>query len=156
MDSYSMTYAVRWADIDANRHVNYAAYIEAATELRYRFFAEQNLSPETFEKLGVSPTYTSLMINFYREVRLGETITITFKLVGLSEQGIRWKFRHEFLKSTGKKAVTLELEGTIINLDTRWPVIPTPEILHAFQQAPRSSDFEVLPEARWFNKETIG
>jgi len=47
-----MTYKVRWADIDLNRHVNYAAYIEAATELRYMFFLEHNLLPDTFEKVG--------------------------------------------------------------------------------------------------------
>ncbi len=147
-----MEYKVRWADIDGNRHVNYAAYIEAATELRYRFFAEQNLPPETFEKLGVSPTYTSMTVNFYREVLLGETITITFHLAGLSEHGVRWRIRHEFFKANRKKAVGLTLEGTMLNLTTRQPVIPTTEIMHAFQQAPRSTDFEVMPELRWFGK----
>ena len=152
MDSYSMTYKVRWADIDLNRHVNYAAYIEAATELRYKFFLEHNLLPDTFEKLGISPTYTSMSINFLREVLLGETITITFQLAGMSEHGIRWRIRHNFLKANGKKAVLLALEGTFLDLKTRQPIKPMPEILAAFQDAPRSPDFEVLPEVRWFGR----
>ena len=150
MHAYSMTYEVRWADIDANRHVRYSAYIDAAAELRYRFFSQHGLPPEAFDKLGVSPVYTSLTANFFREVRLGETLTITYLLTGLSEQGLRWKVRHDFLKANGKKAVTLLLEGTILDLTTRTPTLPTPEIMAVFQLVPRSPDFKVLSDSMWF------
>ena len=145
-----MTYEVRWADIDANRHVRYSAYIDAAAELRYRFFSQHGLPPEAFDKLGVSPVYTSLTANFFREVRLGETLTITYLLTGLSEQGLRWKVRHDFLKANGKKAVTLLLEGTILDLTTRTPTLPTPEFMAVFQLVPRSPDFDVLSDSMWF------
>jgi acyl-CoA thioester hydrolase len=150
MEAYSLPYQVRWTDIDANRHVRYSAYIDAAAELRYRFFTEHGLPPEAFDNLGVGPVYTSLTANFYREVRLGETLAITYLLTGLSPQGIRWKVQHDFLKENGKKAVTLSLEGTILNLSTRQPAIPTPEIMAVFQQVPRAANFEELSEARWF------
>ncbi len=99
METYSMPYEVRWTDIDANRHVRYSAYIDAAAELRYRFFTQHNLPPEAFDQLGVGPVYTSLTANFFREVRLGENITITYLLTGLSPQGIRWKVQHDFPQS---------------------------------------------------------
>ncbi len=150
MQAYSMTYEVRWADIDANRHVRYSAYIDAAADLRYRFFSQHGLPPEAFDQLGVGPVYTSLTANFFREVRLGETLTITYLLTGLSEQGLRWKVRHDFLKANGKKAVTLLLEGTILDLTTRTPTLPTPEIMAVFQQVPRSPDFDVLSDSMWF------
>ncbi len=150
MESYSRPYQVRWTDIDANRHVRYSAYIDAAAELRYRFFTDRNLPPEAFDDLGVGPVYTSLTANFYREVRLGETLTITYTLTGLSPQGIRWKVQHNFLKANGKKAVTVSLEGTILNLATRQPAVPTPEIMAVFQQVPRSKDFEELADGIWF------
>jgi acyl-CoA thioester hydrolase len=152
MDAYSMSYQVRWTDIDANRHVRYSAYIDAAAELRYRFFTEHDLPPEAFDKLGVGPIYTSLTANFYREVRLGETLTITYLLSGLSPSGVRWKVQHDFLKENGKKAVSLWLEGTILNLKTREPIAPTPEIMRVFQQVPRSPNFEELSESRWFTR----
>jgi len=150
MDAYSMSYEVRWTDIDANRHVRYSAYIDAAAELRYRFFAQNNLPPDAFDKMDIGPVYTTLTANFFREVRLGETITITFLLTGLSPLGIRWKVQHDFLKANGKKAVLVSLEGAVLNLTTRQPTVPTPELMAAFQQIPRSSDFEVLSESRWF------
>src|SRR4030065_2326702 len=128
MEAYSRPYEVRWTDIDANRHVRYSAYIDAAAELRYRFFTQHDLPPEAFDQLGVGPVYTSLTANFFREVRLGETLTITYQLAGLSEQGIRWKVRHDFLKANGKKAVTVSLEGTILTLATPQTTLPTPEL----------------------------
>jgi acyl-CoA thioester hydrolase len=150
MKAYSMPYEVRWTDIDANRHVRYSAYIDATAELRYRFFAQHNLPSEAFENLGMGPVYTSLTANFFREVRLGETLTITYLLTGLSPLGFRWKVQHDFLKANGKKAVTVFLEGTILNLTTREPCAPTPEIMAVFQQIPRSADFEILSDSRWF------
>jgi len=155
MDAYSMLYEVRWTDIDANRHVRYSAYIDAAAEQRYRFFTEHNLPPEAFDQLGVGPVYTSLTANFFREVRLGETLTILYQLTGLSPQGIRWKVQHDFLKANGKKAVSVSLEGTILNLTTRQPSSPTPEIMAVFQQVPHSADFEVLSESRWFKNTAV-
>ncbi len=153
MEAYSLPYEVRWTDIDANRHVRYSAYIDAAAELRYRFLTEHNLPPEAFNKLGAGLVYTSLIVNFFREVFLGETLTVTYLLTGLSPQGIRWKVQHDFLKANGKKAVTVALEGTMLNLSTRQPTVPSPEILTVFQQVPRSKDFEVLSEIRWFGRQ---
>jgi len=152
MEAYSLPYEVRWTDIDANRHVRYSAYIDAAAEQRYHFFNDHHLPPETFTVLNVGPVYTRLEVNFYREVLLGETLTMAYLMTGLSPQGLRWKVQHEFLKANGKKAVTVSLEGTMLNLTTRQPTVPTPEIMAVFQQVPRSKDFEVLSESRWFGK----
>ena len=78
MDAYSGSYEIRWSDLDANGHVNYAAYIDAAGDLRYRFFIEHGFPPERFAQLGIGPVYTALQARFLREVRMGETITITY------------------------------------------------------------------------------
>ena len=148
MNEYSRPYEIRWSDIDTNRHVNYAAYIDAAGDLRYRFFTEHGFPPERFEQLGMGPIYTAIHAQFLREVRMGETITITYSLTGLSAHGGRWKVHHDILKSNGKRAVIIDLEGMILDLTTRKPVPPTPELLQTFQLIPRNADFQVLPEMR--------
>lgn len=148
MDTYSRTYEIRFSDIDANRHVNYAAYIDAAGDLRYRFFTEHGFPPERFAGLGIGPVYTSIHAEFLREVSMGEVITITYAVSGLSPSGARWKVHHDILKSSGKKAVMLDLEGVILDLSTRKPALPGPELLQTFQRIPRSPDFEALPELR--------
>jgi acyl-CoA thioester hydrolase len=149
MKGYSGTYEIRWSDLDANGHVNYAAYIDAAGDLRYRFFTEREFPPERFEQLGIGPIYTAIHARFLREVRMGETITITYSLSGLSPQGARWKVHHDVLKSNRKKAVSIDLEGAILNLTTRKPVPPTLELLQIFNLIPRSTNFEILSETRW-------
>jgi len=148
MDSYSQSYEIRWSDLDANAHVRYSAYIDATGDVRYRFFTEHGFPPERFTELGVGPVYTSIHAQFLREVRLGETVTITYALSGISANNARWRVHHEVLKSNGKKAVLIDLEGSIIDLATRRAVLPTPELVDIFNQVPRHTEFEVLAEGR--------
>ena len=146
MNEYSRTYEIRWSDIDANGHVNYAVYINAAGDVRYHFFWDHGFAPEKFEEIGMSPTYTTIHAEFLREVRLGESVSINYIVAGLSPSGGRWKVRHDIFKANGKKAVKLELEGVILDLATRKPTLPTPELLQLFELTPRANDFAVLPE----------
>jgi acyl-CoA thioester hydrolase len=148
MNPYSQPYQIRFADIDANRHVNYAVYIDTAGEVRYRFFTENGFPPGRFEQLGIGPVYTRITTRFLREVLLGETVTVTFAIAGLSEQGTIWTVQHEVYKSNGKKAVSMEMEGAILDLATRKPVAPNAELLQVFHQIPRTDNFAVLPEMR--------
>jgi acyl-CoA thioester hydrolase len=148
MTPYSKTYQIRFSDIDANRHVNYAAYIEVAGDMRYQFFTENGFPPERFEQLGIGPVYTLITTQFLREVLLGETVTVTFMLSGLSPQGMFWNVHHDIFKSNGKKAVSMVMEGTILDLTARRPLPPIPDLLQVFQSIPRTDDFEVLPEMR--------
>jgi acyl-CoA thioester hydrolase len=148
MNEYSRTYQIRFSDIDANRHVNNATYIDAAGDVRYQFFAENGFPPEKFEQLGIGAVYTKITTQFLREVLLGETITVTFALAGLSPQGMLWKARHYIFKSNGKKAVSIDMEGTNLDLATRKPVSPNSELMQVFQLIPHTADFEILPEMR--------
>jgi len=150
MEVYSLPYEVRWTDIDINRHVRYSAYIDAAAELRYHFLTQHGFPPNALDRLGFGLVYTSLTINFYREVLLGETLQITFCLAGMSPQKIRWKVRHDFLKANGKKAATMILEGSFLDMATRQPTIPAPEFIDVFLEVKRTPDFEVMSESKWF------
>ncbi len=149
MDPYLRHYEVRASDLDSNGHVNYASYIDAAASVRYGFFSEHGFPPERFSGLGQGPIYTALHAHFLREVRLGETITITYALTGLSTHGGRWKVHHDILKSGGKKAVGLDIEGALLDLATRTPALPSPELLQVFNLIPRTADFQVLPDSLW-------
>ena len=146
---YSSLYEVHPSDLDGNGHVNYAAYIDAAAGVRYGFFAGNGYPPERFSGLGQGPVYTDLHARFFREVLLGETLTITYPLTGLSPRAGRWKVHHDLLKSNGKKAVSLDIEGALLDLATRRPAFPSPEIARIFALIPRASGFEVLPDSLW-------
>jgi acyl-CoA thioester hydrolase len=144
---YSGTYDIRWSDLDANGHVNYAAYINATGDLRYRFFTEHGYPPQKFVELGIGPVYTAIHAQFLREVRMGETVTITYTATGLSQNGGRWKVHHDVLKANGKKAVSIDLEGIILDLATRKPALPSAGLAQVFALIPRAPDFAILPDS---------
>lgn len=146
MNEYSRSYEIRFSDIDANRHVNHAVYADAAGDVRYKFFAERGFPPERFAQMGIGPVYTKLTVEFLREVLLGETVTITYALAGLSTEGTRWKVHHEVLKSNRKKAAILDVEGVILDLTTRKTAAPGPELMQVFNAIPRTASFQILPE----------
>jgi hypothetical protein len=60
---------------------------------------------------------------FFREVRMGETVMITFALSGLSP----W--------------------GAIFSLSTRKPALPTPESIQIFNLIPRSKNLKTLSDS---------
>ena len=146
MNEYSSTYEIRWSDLDANGHVNYAVYINAAGDVRYHFFWDHGFPPEKFKQIGMNPVYTAIHAEFLREVRLGERITINYAVSGFSPQGTRWRVHHDVRKENGKRAVLLDLEGVVLDMATRKPTIPVPELFQIFDLIPRTKDFAVLPE----------
>jgi len=146
VDTFSVTRDVQSTDLDANGHVHYSVYIDAAADCRYRFFAERGLPLEAIRQQGIGPVYTLVTARFLREVRAGETLTITYELSGLSQGGTRWRFHHDILKATGKKAAVLDIEGVILDLAARTPTAPTAAWLAVFRQIPRSAVFEEMPE----------
>ncbi len=149
METYSKPYEIRWADLDGNGHVRYSAYIDATADVRYRFFTEHGFPPEAFQNLGIGLIYTSLSAQFLREVRLGETLIITYLLAGVSPRGTRWKVQHDLLKANGKKAAMISLEGAILDLITRKATLLPAKLLSVIQHLPRASVFEEMPESRW-------
>ena len=146
MNTYSKTYQIRFSDIDANRHVNHAVYVDMAGDVRYQYFAENGFPPERFEQLGMAGVYTRITTQFLREVLMGETVTVTFALAGLSPLGMFWTVQHDVFKSNGKKAVSMIMEGTNFDLAARKPVPPNEELMRVYQSIPRTDDFIILPE----------
>jgi acyl-CoA thioesterase FadM len=69
MNEYSRTYQVRFSDIDANRHVNNAVYIDATADVRYQFFAENGFPPERFGALA-----SSCSLQFEHVIKLNKSV----------------------------------------------------------------------------------
>lgn len=146
MDPYTSSYTVRPSDIDSYGHVHYSVYIDTAAAMRYQNLEDRGFSAATLRKLGIGPVYTALTARFLRETGLGETLTFTYQLAGLSPSGRRWRVHHDILKPSGKKSVTLDIEGVVLDLQSRAPISPPVEFLAVFHQIPRSPHFEDLPE----------
>ena len=53
--SFKVTFLTKWADFDPNRHMRHTAYNDYASEVRVRYFREQNFSIEDFTKHNIGP-----------------------------------------------------------------------------------------------------
>ncbi len=149
MDRYVTTFTTRWADCDANGHMRNTAYSEYAIDVRMAFLAEHGFGFDQFVQAGLGPVLLREEIDYLREVRLGETITVDFTALGFSADASRFKWSHVFEKENGKPAAKIVLWGGWMDMSVRRIVPPPPGLLAAIRGVPRGEPFAQLdPKAR--------
>ena len=147
MDQYAKTFIVRWSDCDANGHLRNTSYSELAIESRMAFLTEHGFGFAEMKAAGVGPVLLREEIQYLRECHMGEAVTVTFTVAGLSEDGTRFKIAHDLWKANGKQAAHIVVEGGWMDMSIRRLGPPPAELREAFEKAPRGGLFETLPNA---------
>lgn len=145
MDRYAKTFAVRWADCDANGHMRNTAYSEYCIEVRMTFLAEAGFGWERFLEHGVGPVILREEIDYLREVRLHETFEVDFQQLGLALDGSRFRLAHDVVKADGKKAARIVLNGGWLDMRTRRLAVPPRALVDAIRRVPRADGYAELP-----------
>jgi len=141
---YTKTFEIRWSDIDANKHLANSAYMNFMSHTRTTFLKTQGFSLMTLSKAGVGPVVFNENINYFKESFLGEKITVSLEVSGLSEKGTFFKFKHHFYNDKGDHLASCEILGAWINLNTR-KLAKLPESLLALSNKfPKTKDFKWL------------
>lgn len=141
---YKKNFEVRWNDVDANKHVGNSAYIEYMSHTRMSFFIERDLSIDTLNDLGLGPIVFYEHIYYFREILLGETITVSLEVSGYSEDGRFIKFEHNFYNKEGKNLAYSEMLFSWIDMSTR-KLGQVPEaLLKKIALFPRAKNFKFL------------
>lgn len=133
---------LRWADIDANRHLRHSVYYDFAAAARMNLLSERGLTSKKFEEFNLGPILFREEAIFRREIHLEDKITLTIELHKATEDFSRWSLRHAFLKEDGTLATTLSIDGAWIDLTLRKLAKPNEFISNIFAQFPRSADFQ--------------
>jgi acyl-CoA thioester hydrolase len=141
MEKFSKTIQIRWADIDANRHLRHSAYYDYGATLRMAFFAENGLSTEKLEEFQIGPILFREEAIFRREIRLEDEITVDVALVCSTSNYSRWRLRHNFTKADGSVAAIVNIEGAWIDIVKRKLTIPGEFVQNIFEKFPRTEDF---------------
>lgn len=137
-------FAVRWSDMDANRHVRNTIFSEFSTHTRFRLLEARGFSQARFEALRFGPVMFREEIRYRRELVFGEEAVVNVLSSGLSGDGSQWRVRQEVARADGKQAAVLTIDGAWIHLDTRRLIAPPPELLELLRNLPRTDDFEEL------------
>lgn len=145
---FKCSFPSRWADFDPNNHMRHTAYNDYAAESRVRLFKKFGLSMKEFERLKIGPILFQENTKFIKEIFVGDDITVEVLLLGVSEKGERFKFRHHIFRGDGKLAAEIEILGAWLDLNERKLISPPSLIKELAEQLKRTDDFEIIPLKR--------
>ena len=144
MINYSKNFEVLWVDVDLNGHLQHTAYSRYATNVRVGFFKDylgtdfMDLNQE-----DVGPIIIREFIEYKKEVRLSEIITIDLTIAGVTQSYSRWLIRHHIYVH-GEIACIINIEGSWLHLKRRKMVLPGDRIKNSFDKILKTEDFKVL------------
>lgn len=145
---YAREFLAGWGTMDFNGHMGNWAYLNMAADARMAFFADHGFPPSEFRRLAVGPVVRKDEVEYFREIGIHETITVTFAALAMSADGSRFILENEIWSSAGERAATIRSTGGWLDLRTRKLVPPPPALFAAFQQVPRAEGFIELPLPR--------
>jgi acyl-CoA thioester hydrolase len=148
MNEYSKSFAVRWSDLDVNGHMRNTAYAEYGIDVRVSFLQDNGFGVEEFGRRGLGPVILHEEATYFREIVPGDRFSVDVQVAGLASDGSRWRMEHRFVRGDGKRSAVLRLDGVWLDLKTRRPVPPPPELFHALQGLAHTPDFEELAPVR--------
>lgn len=143
--AFTRTFHVRWGDMDFNAHMKNTAYLDICGDVRMMFFAANGFSMRDFERLRIGPVILRDELDYHRELKLLELVTVDLVLAGLSADNFRFRIKNHFTREDGKMAARVTSLGGWLSLETRRLVPPPEALLQALLAMPRSDDFETLP-----------
>ncbi len=141
---FKIEFKTRWSDFDANIHMRHNAYNDYGAESRMRFFNQFGITIHDFKKDNVGPILFEEYTSFRKEIHLGEDITVTLKMTGLSKHSERWKMQHDIYNSKGELSAIIKVYGAWIDMTQRKLIAPPEKYQRIFKDLIKSDDFEEI------------
>src|SRR5262249_46327395 len=126
---YAKEFLAGWAMMDLNGHLANTAYLNLAADVRMAFFAEHGFPPTEFRRLSIGPVVRKDEVEYFKEIGLHETVTVTSALAGMSQDGDRFIMENELFSGSGELAATVRSTGGWMDLKQRKLVPPPRELL---------------------------
>lgn len=142
MDNFTRPVYLRWADIDANRHLRHSVYTDFAAAHRMTLLNERGLTMAKLEELQVGPILFREETIFKREVRLEDKITIDAKIVKSTEDYSRLSMRHQIVKADDTVAAIINVDIAWMDLVKRKLTMPPVLIQSIFASFPMTEEFQ--------------
>lgn len=142
--SFQVTFKTRWSDFDANRHMRHTAYNDYAAEVRVRYFKQQGYTVQDFSQDNLGPILFKEETSFFKEISMGEDISINLTLKAVSSKSERWKLQHHVFNEAGKLAAEINIYGAWIDLQKRKLAVPSEQYHNLFLDLDKTADFEEI------------
>ena len=142
MKALELSFDVRWADIDANKHMRHSAYYDYAAHLRVQLLKDIGIDVATLSELKIGPVLFREEAVFMREIGMDDTISVNVKIKRLRKDASRWTFIHEFRKSDDTVAAVVTVDGAWLDLNKRKLTVLPDHFIQIFLDITRTDDFE--------------
>jgi acyl-CoA thioester hydrolase len=140
---FSKTLYVGWGDLDANGHMRNTAYLDKAADVRMYYFADHGFPSREFARLAIGPVIRKDELDYFRELRLLDPITVTLQVEALSEDGARFVLRNEFWRDD-QLVARVTSTGGWLDLEARKLIAPPEKLRTLLETAPRIEHFQEL------------
>ena len=144
-ERYARQFLVGWRMMDFNGHLANTAYLDLAADVRVAFFAEHGFSPAEFRRIALGPVVRKDEVEYFREINLHETVTVTYAALAMSPDAARFKLENEIFNAAGERAAVVRSTGGWLDLRARKLVLPPPPLADAMRLVPRAPGFVDLP-----------
>ncbi len=145
---FEQRYHVGWSDLDGNAHMGNASYLGYASDTRIHYFAQHGFTLARFASERFGPVVVRDELVYRKELRLMDEFVVDFELVGLSEDGMRFKVRNTFRNVSGDVVASVTAEGVWFGLEHRRPLVPPSDLDALMRALRRAEDFAVLPNKK--------
>lgn len=144
-DRYARQFLAGWRTMDFNGHLANTAYLDLAADVRMAFFAEHGFPPIEFRRLAIGPVVRKDELEYFREINLHETVTVTHAALAMSADGARFTLENEIRSAAGERAAVVRSTGGWLDLRARKLVAPSPALMEAMRKVPRAPGYAELP-----------
>lgn len=146
MKDFIVPVQIRWADIDANRHLRHSVYYDYGASVRMKILSDLGLTIQKLEAFAIGPVLLREEAIFKREIKFEDEISISATLLKSTANYGRWSLQHHLTKSDGTLAAILNVDGAWIDIVKRKMAEPNEFIRNIFDQLPKSPDYALTPD----------
>ena len=137
-----------WGDMDFNGHMRNTAFLDRSADVRMMYFAENGFSMREFERRRIGPVIFRDELEYFRELRLLDSVRVTLVMEGLSDDCGKFRMRNEYFRADGELAARVTSSGAWLDLEKRRLTAPPEDLARVLAQLERAADFETIAAKR--------
>lgn len=142
--AFERAFMVSWEHCDPIGHMANTAYLDLAVNARFLYFESQGFPPVEFAKAGIGPVVRRDEVDYFRELRMLQSVRVSLLIGGLSADASRFRLVNEYRRDDGELCARLASQGGWLDLKARKLVAPPDKLAQALQALERTEDFEAL------------
>lgn len=141
---YTQKTIVRWSDLDANRHLANASYMNFTSFARIAFLRDYGITMQDLATYNIGPAILHEDFSFFREAHEGEEIFITVEVGGMSEDGMIYEFNQNLYRKDGTHLCSSDIIGVWFSMNERKMTAPPIEMVEKIKKSFGEREVKVM------------